>query len=140
MVCLFMYSKKEYEKSKPVENVLAIDLGVRYISVTTNTANTRPNCYCRNLRRIRGGKYFNLRRKLASKMVFYKIVNLKNKEFLQVNYELHKISKEIVEEAKRTNAIIVVGKLINIRQKIKRIKASKSLRRLINSLLYYRLV
>ena len=28
--------KKEYEKSKPVENVLALDRGVRHISVTTN--------------------------------------------------------------------------------------------------------
>lgn len=58
---------------------------------------------------------------------------------MQINPELHKISKDIVEEAKRTNAaVIVVGKLKGIRQRI--IKASRRVRRLINNFPYYRLV
>lgn len=88
-------------------NVLAIDLGVYNIAVTTNTANTRPNFYGKDLRRIRSF-YFNLRRKLGQKKAFYKIKAMKNAEFKQVNHELHKISKEIVDEAARRNAIIVL--------------------------------
>lgn len=42
---------------------------------------------------------------------------MKNREFLQIKHELHKISKAIVEEAKRTNAVIVVGKLKGIRKR-----------------------
>ena len=133
---IFLCIEKESEEPKPASNILAIDLGVRHIAVTTNTANTRPNFYGKDLRRIRGF-YFNLRRKLGQKKAFYKIKAVKNREFLQVNYELHRISKEIVDEARRTNAIIVVGKLKGIRQ---RIKAGRRVRRLINNFPYHRLV
>jgi putative transposase len=81
--------------------------------------------------------YFNLRRKLAEKKVSDKIKSLKNIEFLQVNHELHKISKAIVEEAKRTNAVIVLGKLKGIRNYV---KGGRRMRRLINNFPYYRLV
>jgi putative transposase len=120
-----------------VDNVLAIDLGCKHIAVTVNTANTRPNFYGSSLRQMRGF-HFWLRRKLGQKKAFYKIKALKNREFLQVNYELHQISKAIVEEAKRTNAIIVIGKLKGIRQRIK--VGSRRIRRLINNFPYYRLV
>ncbi len=133
---IFLCIEKEIEQPQPASNVLAIDLGVRHIAVTTNTANTRPNFYGKELRQIRGF-HFNLRRKLGKKKAFYKIRALKNREFLQVNHELHEISKEIVEEAVRTNAVIVVGKLKGIRQ---RIKAGRRVRRLVNNFPYYRLV
>jgi len=133
---VFLCIEKETEQPQPALNVLAIDLGVRNIAVTTNTVNTKPNLYGKELRQIRGF-HFNLRRKLGKKKAFYKIRELKNREFLQVNHELHKISKEIVEEARRTNAVIVVGKLKGIR---KRIKAGRRVRRLINNFPYHRLV
>jgi putative transposase len=120
----------------PISNILAIDLGVRHVAVTTSTANIRPNFYGKVLRRIRG-KYFNLRRRLGQKKAFYKIRALKDKEFLQVNHELHMISKAIVEEAKRTNAVIVVGKLKGIRN---RIKKGRRIHRLINNFPYYTLI
>jgi IS605 OrfB family transposase len=109
---------------------------VRHIAVSTNTANTRPNFYGKTLRRIRGFN-FHLRRKLGQKKTFYKIKALKDREFLQVNHELHRISKQIVDEAQRTNAVIVVGKLKGIRQ---RVKAGRRIRRLMNNFPYYRLV
>jgi putative transposase len=62
---------------------------------------------------------------------------LKNIEFLQVNHELHKISKVIVEEAKRMNPVIVLGKLKGIQNYV---KGSRRMRRLINNFPYYRLV
>lgn len=55
-------------------------------------------------------------------------------ENLWVNHELHKISKLIVEEAIRTNAVIVVGKLKGVR---KNIKGGKRNKRLINNFPYY---
>jgi putative transposase len=123
------------EQQQPT-NVLAIDLGCKNIAVTVNTANTRPNFYGKDLRQI-WGFHFWLRRKLGQKKAFYKIKDLKDREFLQVNHELHTISKSIVEEAKRTNAIIVFGKLKGIRQSI---KAGRRVRRLINNFPYYRLI
>jgi putative transposase len=133
---IFLYIEKERAEPKPARNVLAIDIGVRHIAATTNNANARPNFYGLKLRQ-KHGKYFNLRRKLGQKKAFYQIKELKNKEFLLVNHELHKISKEIVEEAKRTNAVIVIAKLKGIRM---RIKGGKRTRRLVNNFPYYRLV
>jgi IS605 OrfB family transposase len=133
---IFITIQRRAEEPKPALNILAVDLGVRHIAVTTNTANTRPNFYGQNLRQSRGF-HFRLRRKLAQKKALYKIMALKNREFLQVNYELHKISKAIVEEAKRTNAVIVVGKLKGIRRHI---KGGRRARRIINNFPYYRLV
>jgi putative transposase len=129
--------EEEEEQQLSIQNILAIDLGVRHIAVTVNTANTRPNFYGQNLREIRGW-YFWLRRKLGQKKGFYKIKALKNTEFLQVNHELHIISRQIVEEAQMTNAIIVVGKLKGIRNRIK--AADRRIKRLINNFPYYRLV
>jgi len=74
---------------------------------------------------------------LGIKKAFYKIKVLQHIEFLQVNHEMHKISKAIVEEARRTNAVIVVGKLKGIRS---RIRGSRRVRRLINNFPYFRLV
>ena len=118
------------------DNVLSVDLGCKNIAVTVNSANTKPNFYGKTVRKIRGF-YFNLRKRLGEKKAFDKMRSMKNIEFLQVNHELHKISKTIVDEAKRTNAMIVLGKLKGIR---KNIKGSKRVRRLINNFPYYRLV
>jgi putative transposase len=123
---IFITIEKQDEPIIPPDNVLAVDLGCKNIAV--NTVNTKPNFYGDTLRGIRGF-YFNLRRKLGEKKASDKIKSLKNIEFLQANHELHKISKAIVEEAKRTNAVIVLGKLKGIR---KNIKGSRRMRRLIN--------
>lgn len=133
---VLMCIEKESPPTQEPTNVLAIDLGVRNLAVTTNSANTRPNFYGQKLRQIRGF-HFWLRRKLGQKKAFYKIRQLKSREFLQVNHELHQISKAIVEEAKRTNAIIVVDKLKGIR---KSLKAGRRVRRLVNNFPYFRLV
>jgi transposase len=87
---VYLCIEKDTEEPKPASNVLDIDLGVRNIAVTTNTANTRPNFYGQNIKRIRGFNFW-LRRKLGKKKAFYKIRAMKDKEFLQVNHELHHI-------------------------------------------------
>jgi uncharacterized protein VirK/YbjX len=79
-----------------------------------------------------------LRRKLGKKKAFYKIRALGSREYLQVNHELHGISKAIVEKAKRTNAVIFMGK--GIRKRIKgKVNVSKRTKRLINNFPYYKL-
>jgi IS605 OrfB family transposase len=133
---VFLCIEKESPSPKQPTSILAIDLGVRHIAVTTNTANTRPNFYGHKLRLIRGF-HFWLRRKLGQKKAFHKIKELKDREFLQVNHELHQISKAIVEEANRTNSVIVVGKVKGIRQKL---NAGRRIRRLVNNFPYFRLV
>jgi putative transposase len=133
---IFITIERQDEPIIPADNVLAVDLGCKNIAVTVNMVNTKPNFYGAALRGIRGF-YFNLRRKLGEKKAADKIKSLKNIESLQVNHELHKISKAIVVEAKRTNAVIVLGKLKGIR---KNIKGSRRMRRLINNFPYYRLV
>lgn len=133
---IFITIEKQDEPITTANNVLSVDLGCKNIAVTVNTANTKPNFYGKLLRGLRGF-YFNLRRKLGQKKAFYKIKSLKNAEFLQVNHELHKISKAIVKEAKRTNAVIVLGKLKGIR---KNINGSRRVRRLVNNFAYYKLV
>jgi putative transposase len=115
---IFVTIEKQDEPIIRADNVLAVDLGCKNIAVTVNTVNTKPNFYGAALRGIRGF-YFNLRRKLGEKKASDKIKSLKNIEFLRVNHELHKISKAIVEEAKRTNAVIILGKLKGIRKNIK---------------------
>jgi len=133
---IFITIEKQDEPIPFANNVLAIDLGCKNIAVTVNTTNTKPNFYGAKLRGIRGF-YFNLRRKLGKKKAFDKIKSLRNIEFVQVNHELHRISKEIVEEAKRTNAVIILGKLKGIR---KNVKGSRRMKRLVNNFPYYRLV
>jgi putative transposase len=133
---IFITIEKQDELLPTTDNVLSIDLGCKNMAVTVNTANMKPNFYGSELRRIRGF-YFHLRRQLGKKKAFYKIKTLKNREFLRVNHELHKISKAIVDEAKRTNAVIVLGKLKGIR---KNIKGSRRVRRVVNNFPYYRLV
>jgi putative transposase len=133
---IFITIEKQDEPILPSDNVLAVDLGCKNIAVTVSTVDTKPDFYGAELRGIRGF-YFNLRRKLGEKKAYNKIKLLKNIEFLRVNHELHGISKAIVEEAKRTYAVIVLGKLKGIP---KSIKGSRRKRRLINNFPYYRLV
>jgi transposase len=97
---IFITIEKQDEPIIRADNVLAVDLGCKNMAVTVNTVNTKPNFYGAALRGIRGF-YFNLRRKLGEKKAADKIKSLKNVEFLQVNHELHKISKAIVSSVMR---------------------------------------
>jgi IS605 OrfB family transposase len=133
---IFITVEKDDWLLPTTNNVVAVDLGCHNIAVTVNTANDRPNFYGRLLREIRGF-YFYLRRQLGKKKALDTIKSIGDREFMRVNHELHKISKLIVGEAIRTNAVIVVGKLKGVR---KNIKGSKRTKRLINNFTYYRLL
>jgi len=75
---------------------------------------SKPKFYGRKVREVRG-KYFWLRRQLGKKKKRLVIKKIGYKENRIVNDELHKIAKDIVDEAERHNAIIAIGNLNGVR-------------------------
>jgi len=126
--------EKEVEIKREYNNILAIDLGIRRIATIVSTADIKPKFYGKELRRFRG-YYFYLRRKLGKLKKFKAIKKIGNKEKRVVDDLLHKISREIVNRAKRENAVIVLGDLKGIRKQNKGRKFNRKL----NSFPYYRL-
>ncbi|HIQ12994.1 MAG TPA: transposase [Thermoprotei archaeon] len=126
--------EKEVEIKREYDNILAIDLGIKWIATVVSTADNRPKFYGKELRRVRG-HYFYLRRKLGKLKKFKAIKKIGNKERRVVNDLLHKISREIVNRAKKENAMIVLGDLKGIRNQDK----GRRFNRKLNSFPYYRL-
>jgi len=126
--------EKEVNPKRIYTNIIAIDLGIRRIATIVSTANKKPEFYGKELRRIRG-HYFYLRRKLSKLKKLRAIKKLGNKEKRVVNDLLHKISRKIVDKAKKENAIIVLGDLKGIKKQNKGRKFNRKL----NSFPYYKL-
>jgi len=126
--------EKEVEIEQEYNNILAIDLGIRWIATIVSTADIKPKFYGKELRRVRG-HYFHLRRKLGKLRKFKAIKKIGNKEKRIVDDLLHKISREIVNRAKKENAVIVLGDLKGIRKQDRGRKFNRKL----NSFPYYRL-
>jgi len=102
------------EIKKSYSSVLAIDMGIRHVACSVDTQSGETHFHGRELRRVRG-HYFNLRRRLGEKKLLKVIKRIGHKESHIVNDQLHKIAKNIVDEAERLDAIIAIGKLDNIR-------------------------
>jgi len=130
----FVYITVEAEiPEKNPSNVLAVDLGIHNIATTVNSIDKKPKFYGKRLRAIRG-HYFHLRRNLPNRKAVRKVGNHEKRI---VNHELHKISKAIVQEAKETNSIIVLGKLKGIRKNGN--GKGRRFKRKLNSFPYYKL-
>ncbi|MEM2897107.1 MAG: transposase, partial [Candidatus Bathyarchaeia archaeon] len=108
---LYIVVQKEVEPKTDCGGILAVDLGIHNIATTVNSIDRKPKFYGRALRTIRG-HYFHLRRILPSRKAVRKVGDHEKRI---VNHELHKISKAIVQEAKKTS-IIVLGELEGIRK------------------------
>ncbi|MCD6263073.1 transposase [Candidatus Bathyarchaeota archaeon] len=126
--------EKEVEIKQEYSNIIAIDLGIRRIATVVSTADIRPKFYGKELRRVRG-HYFYLRRKLGKLKKFKAIKKIGRKERRVVDDLLHKISREIVNRAKKEDAVIVLGDL----KGIKRQNKGRKFNRKLNSFPYYRL-
>jgi len=126
--------EKEVEIKQNYNNILAVDLGIKWIATVISTADIKPKFYGKELRRVRG-HYFYLRRKLGKLKKFKAIKKIGRKERRIVDDLLHKISREIVNRAKEENAVIVLGDLKGIRKQDKGRKFNRKL----NSFPYYRL-
>ena len=94
---------------------------------------SKPKLYGRRVRGARG-KYFWLRRKLGREKKLRAIKKIGDKERRVVNDELHKIAKDIVDEAERHNAIIAIGDLKGVRK-----NKGRKVNRKVNSMSFHRL-
>lgn len=114
-------------------SILAIDLGERHVAtVCDSKGNIR--FFGKDIRGLR--RHFAwLRRNFGRKKLLKKIKQLGQKEKNKVANRLHEISKAIVEWAKRTKSVIVLGDLKGIRTAAK----SRITRRLLSAMPYHKL-
>jgi IS605 OrfB family transposase len=90
--------------------VLPIDMGIRKLATTIEDG--KPCFYGKEVRRIRG-RYFKLRRSVGKGGIVKK---WKHKEHEIVKHQVHAVTRQIVNRAKQTNAIIAIGDLKGIRK------------------------
>ena len=126
--------KKKVELRKEYASIIAIDIGARWAAVSVARHRIKPKFYGKRVREIRG-KYFWLRRKLGRAKKLRAIKKIGHKERRLVNDELHKIAKDIVDEAERHNAIIAIGDLKGVRNN----KRGRKVNRKVNSMPFYKL-
>jgi len=131
---LYVTVKKDIELKKEYASIIAIDLGSKWVGVSVALHRSKPKFYGKRIREVRG-KYYWLRGKLGREKKLLAIKKIGNKERRIVNDELHKIAKDVVDEAERYNAVIALGNLKGIRKNDK----GKKVNRKVNSMPFYRL-
>jgi putative transposase len=105
--------EKEIIIKTDYKDILGIDLGIRRVASVVQLSNGVTKFYGKELREIRG-HYFHLRKSLGEKKANKTIKKIGNTEQRKVNDQLHKISRDIVNQAIRTNSLIVLGDLKGI--------------------------
>lgn len=121
------------------ENILAVDLGEKHIATTVlqgKGVSMNPKFYGKKVRGIRR-HYAWLRKRLGEKKLLKVIKRIKDTEKRKVNDILHKISKDIVEQAEQNNACIVLGDLKSIRESAK--GKGRRFNRIVSNMPYYKL-
>ena len=123
--------------SEPPSTILAVDLGERHIATSVVFARgmmRNPRFYGKQVRGIRR-HYAWLRRRLGERKLLHVMKRVGHREQRKVNAILHKISREIVNEAKKFKATIVLGDLKGIRKRAK----GKHMNRIVANMPYHRL-
>ncbi len=123
------------------KKILAVDMGERTIASTVLLCNgkiSNPSFYGKSIRGIRR-HYSWLRRRLQEKKALKTLKKISDKERRKVKDILHKISKAIVDMAVKENAIIVIGDLQGIRQRVRDRGKGKRLNRIVHTMPYYSL-
>lgn len=108
--------EKEIIVKNDYKDILGIDLGIRRVASVVQLSNGVTSFYGKELREIRG-HYFHLRKNLGTKKANKTIKKIADTEKRKVNDQLHKISRDIVNQASRTDSLIVLGDLNGIRDK-----------------------
>ena len=128
--------QKEIAQRKSCSSILAIDLGERVIATVCNSLDMRPVFMGREVRGVR--RHFAwLRKRLSKKKLLKEIKRIGQKEQRIVDAYLHDISRRIVDEAARTDSVIVFGDLKGIRSAAK--GKGKRFNRIVSSMPYYKL-
>jgi IS605 OrfB family transposase len=112
---VYMVVEKEVGE-RGAQNVIAVDLGIRHTATVLGTRDMHPKFYGKEVRCIRA-HFFRLRRTLQKKGAYGAVKKIGSHEKRAVNNYLHVYAKRIVEEAFRTNSVIVVGRLKGIRMR-----------------------
>ena len=116
-----------------------MDLGERTIATTVLLSNgvvSHPHFYGRKVRGLRR-HYAWLRKRLGERKALDTIRKIKDTERRKVDAVLHKISRDVVDEAERCSAIIVLGDLTGIRQRTR--GKGKRFNRIVGGMPFYRL-
>ena len=129
--------KREIPEKTEYQNVIAIDMGIKHIACSVDMVMNKTRFFGRNLNRIRG-HYFWLRRKLGMKKALDTIKKIGKREKRIVNDIIHKISRELVNSALETNAIIILGNIKYLRKRNQR-RYKKRMARLLSGFPYYKL-
>jgi putative transposase len=108
--------EKEIIIKTDYKDILGVDLGIRRTASVVRLSDGIPKYYGKELREIRG-HYFHLRKNLGIKKANKTIKKIADTEKRKVNDQLHKISRDIVNKAKETNSLIVLGDLKGIRDR-----------------------
>jgi putative transposase len=129
--------QKEVAPITSYSNILAVDLGERKIATVCGSFdNQRPTFYGRDVRGIRR-HYAWLRKRLGEKKCLKTIKKIGDTEQRKVNDQLHKISRQIVDKAKKENAIIIIGDLKGITDSTK--NKGKRFKRIVHSMPQHKL-
>ena len=128
---IFLREKTRYQ------NVIGIDTGIRHFATSVELANGVTKFYGKDLNRVRG-HYFWLRRKLGIKKAIDTIKKIGSHEKRIANDIIHKISRDIVNQAINTNAVIVLGDIKHLHMQKQNTRGRKFNRKL-SGFQYYKL-
>jgi len=105
--------KQSVELQDEYDGVLAVDLGSRWVATSVALPSRETTFYGEEIRQLRR-HHQELRTRLQEKGAYETLVSAKDSEWRAIDDRLHKISREIVEDAKERDALIVIGNLEGI--------------------------
>ena len=120
------------------QNVIGIDMGIRHFATSVELAGDgKTKFFGKDLNRVRG-HYFWLRRKLGMKKALDTIKKIGSHEKRIANDIVHNISREIVNGALETDALIVLGDIKHLRKREQN-KHGRKFNRKLAGFQYYKL-
>ena len=129
--------EKDIPEKLQYQNVIGIDMGIRHIATSVELANGLTKFYGKDLNRVRG-HYFWLRRKLGIKKAIDTIKKIGSHEKRIANDIIHNISRDIINQAINTNAIIMLGDIKHLRRR-KQNTGGRKFNRKLSGFQYYNL-
>jgi putative transposase len=97
------------------QNVIGVDMGIRHIATSVELAGGKTRFYGKDLNRVLG-RYSWLRRKLGMKKAIDTIKKIGNHEKRITNDIVHNMSRQIVNRAIESNALITIGGIKHLRR------------------------
>ena len=128
--------KQRVELQDEYDGVLAVDLGSRWVSVSVALPSRETTFYGEEIRQLRR-HHQELRTRFQEKGAYDTLVSAKDSEWRAIDDRLHKIGRQIVEDAKERNALIVIGNLDGIQNQDKGSEMNRRLHSMPHTLKQY---